>query len=209
MISRLHIRRTDKSSEAAFHNIEEYMPHVEEFYKIYELQHGMDNVERRIYLASDEPKVFAEAKQKYPSYRFINDDRNAQKASLSKRYTPDSAKGVVLDIYFLSQCDFVVCTFSSQICRLVYELMQTRYSDGSWRFKSLDDVYFFGGQRPHNVLAVFDHSPLYSYEIEMKKGDLIGLAGNHWNGYSKGTNVRTKRSGLFPSYKVINVVEIF
>jgi glycoprotein 6-alpha-L-fucosyltransferase len=29
-----------------------------------------------------------------------------------------------------------------------------------------------------------------------------GIAGNHWNGWSKGTNRRTGQNGLFPSYLV-------
>ena len=150
------------------------------------------------------------------------------------RYTPDSAQGVILDVHFLSQCDFLVCTFSSQVCRLAYELMQTRFADASWRFRSLDDVYYFGGQTGHNVKAILEHEPnKKNNEIELKVGDLIsklyllistfsfalisnwivfcylksiiGLHGNHWNGFSKGRNQRTHQEGLFPSYKVIDV----
>ena len=83
-----------------------------------------------------------------------------------------------------------------------YELMQKRYADGSWRFKSLDDIYYFGGQNSHTVIAIMDHVPQNNQEIELKIGDKIGIAGNHWNGYSKGLNHRTHNSGLFPSYKV-------
>ena len=46
-------------------------------------------------------------------------------------------------------------------------------------------------------------------EIELKKGDLIGLAGNHWNGLSKGRNTRTNEEGLFPSYKVKDFIQIY
>ena len=38
----------------------------------------------------------------------------------------------------------------------------------------------------------------------MEPGDLIGIAGNHWDGFSKGTNERTRKVGLFPSYKVVD-----
>lgn len=187
------------------------MSHVDEFYQIYELQHGLSNVPRRVYLASDEREAFAEAFEKYPSYRFINDDRNSQTAPLGTRYSPESARGVILDIYFLSQCDYIVCTFSSHLCRLVYELMQTspRYGDGSWRFKSLDDVYFFEGQRLRNVLAVFNHTPTNYNEIEIRQGDWIRLIGNNWDSYSRGVNNRTNREGIFPSYKVKDVVTSF
>ena len=129
---------------------------------------------------------------------------------MKERYTPASAQGVILDIYFLSQCEFLVCTFSSQVCRLAYELMQTRFPDASWRFRSLDDVYYYGGQNGHVMVALFDHIPAKnSEEIELKKGDHIGLAGNHWNGFSKGKNFRTNRIGLFPSYKVKDILQIY
>lgn len=42
----------------------------------------------------------------------------------------------------------------------------------------------------------------------MRKDDIIGIAGNHWNGYSKGVNKRTRQNGLFPSYKAEDVVEL-
>ena len=57
-------------------------------------------------------------------------------------------------------------------------------------------VYYFGGQSAHNVQAVLPHKPDPSHhdQIQMKSGDLIGIAGNHWNGYSKGKNLRTNVS---------------
>lgn len=138
---RVHVRRTDKvGTEAAYHGLEEYMKEVDFYYDTYELRHKgslpKDYV-RMVYLASDEPEVLKEAPTKYPNYKFMFDEGNAKSAALNSRYTPDSAQGVILDIYFLSQTDFLVCTFSSQVCRLAYELMQVRYPDASWRFRSL------------------------------------------------------------------------
>lgn len=34
------------------------------------------------------------------------------------------------------------------ISRMAYEIMQTLHPYGSQRFKSLDDIYSFNGQRP-------------------------------------------------------------
>lgn len=147
---------------------------------------------------------------RYPNYKFIYDEENSKTASLNERYSPASAQGIILDIHFLSQCDYLVCTFSSQVCRLAYEYMQARFPDGSWRFRSLDDVYYFGGGNGHQVVALYDHIPKSdTEEIEMKAGDIIGLAGNHWNGFSKGKNMRTQKIGLFPSYKVKNVLQVY
>lgn len=87
--------------------------------------------------------------------------------------------------------------------------MQDLHYDASAYFHSLDDIYYFGGQNGHNQVALYAHEPQNGDEISFQPGDLIGVAGNHWDGYSKGTNRRTgTRSGLYPSYKVENKVEI-
>ena len=94
-----------------------------------------------------------------------------------------------------------------QVCRLAYEKMQTYVVDGANRFHSLDDIYYYGGQNAHNQIAVYNHHPQNRDEIELQKGDFVGVAGNHWNGYSKGLNRRTGQTGLYPSYKVIEKIE--
>ena len=37
--------------------------------------------------------------------------------------------------------------------------MQTRFPDAADRFKSLDDIWYFGGQDEHQQVAVMDHQP--------------------------------------------------
>ena len=86
--------------------------------------------------------------------------------------------------------------------------MQSLHPDASGRFKSLDDVYYFGGQHGHNQVALQSHKARHTDEIDMAVGDKIGIAGNHWNGYSKGKNQRTGRIGLYPSYKVAEDIRI-
>ena len=85
--------------------------------------------------------------------------------------------------------------------------MQNYYPDAADKFKSLDDIYYYGGQTAHNRIALLEHQSHAKNEIDLSVGDLIGVAGNHWNGYSKGTNLRTKHVGLFPSFKVKDKVE--
>ncbi|KIH42341.1 variant SH3 domain protein, partial [Ancylostoma duodenale] len=55
----------------------------------------------------------------------------------------------------------------------------------------------------HELVAVEDHIPEQPGEIELRVGDIIGIAGNHWDGYSKGMNKRSGATGLYPSYKAI------
>lgn len=60
----VHIRRTDKiGTEASFHSLEEYMVHVEQYYKLKELSEKVDK--KRIYLATDEWTLFSEIRRKY------------------------------------------------------------------------------------------------------------------------------------------------
>lgn len=202
----VHVRRTDKvGTEAAFHRIEEYMTHVEDYFLTLEINGTV--VPRRIFLASDDARVIEEARKKYPQYEIIGDPDVARMAAVSTRYTDTALNGIILDIHLLSLSDYLVCTFSSQVCRMAYEIMQTLYPDAAHRFKSLDDIYYYGGQNSHNRQVVIGHAARNQFEIHMKPGDLVGVAGNHWDGYSKGQNTRTKQAGLFPSFKVVDKVE--
>ncbi|XP_043204524.1 alpha-(1,6)-fucosyltransferase-like [Amphibalanus amphitrite] len=208
----IHVRRTDKvGTEAAFHPIEEYMQHVHEFYERRQMEAGGGDGSRRcVYLASDDPSVFQDAVNKFPDYTFLGDPSVSKTAAVSSRYTDASLRGVITDIHALSLTDHLVCTFSSQVCRVAYELMQTMHVDAADWFTSLDDIYYYGGQSPHEQTARFAHQPADGSEIALSPGDTVGIAGNHWNGYSKGENRRLKKVGLYPAYKTrdkLRVVE--
>lgn len=199
----VQVRRTDKltAHEAGYHSVAEYMTYVEEWFEMYEQKHP--GVERKVFLATDDSGVLNEAKLSFPQYTFLNDKNSSISAALTSRYSETSVRGVMSDIHILSLCDYLVCTFSSQVCRAAYELMQPIRGDASGWFKSLDDIYYYGGQHPHEVIAVEQHIvPDNSNGIDLKVGDILHIAGNHWDGYSKGFNTRTKQTGLFPSYKV-------
>ncbi|KAK6755258.1 hypothetical protein RB195_013935 [Necator americanus] len=199
----LQVRRTDKvGTEATYHSVDEYMQWTEIWFKIQEKKQAR-SVKRRIFVATDDPSVISEIKAKYVNYELYGDTKTANTARLESRYTDSSLFGVVRDIRLLSMCDYLVCTFSSQVCRMGFELMQVQQGDAGERFHSLDDVYYYGGQHAHDLVAVEDHIPENPEEIELRVGDVIGIAGNHWDGFSKGMNKRTGASGLYPSYKAI------
>ncbi|XP_060867737.1 alpha-(1,6)-fucosyltransferase [Metopolophium dirhodum] len=202
----VHIRRTDKvGTEAAFHKLDEYMVHVEQYYKYKELTDKVDK--KRVYLATDEPKLFSEAKRKYPEYEIVGDEDISKTASISKRYSDQSLSGIITDIHFLSLSDYLVCTFSSQVCRVAYEIMNSLHPDASTLYTSLDDIYYYGGQKRRLHVAVLPHKANGPHEMNLLVGDEIAVAGNHWDGYSKGTNLRTKESGLYPTFKVSPKIE--
>lgn len=181
------------------------MKYVDEYYDQLEMEKTI--AKRRVFIASDDPKVIEEAKQKYKNYDVIGDPDIAKVAAVSTRYTDSSLNGIILDIHLLSLSDYLVCTFSSQVCRVAYEIMQSMYPDAFDRFKSLDDIYYYGGQNSHYREVVMAHKSKKPDQINLREGDLVGIAGNHWNGFSKGKNERTHQLGLFPSFKVNDKVE--
>ncbi|XP_048483245.1 alpha-(1,6)-fucosyltransferase isoform X2 [Plutella xylostella] len=195
----IHIRRTDKvGAEAAFHHIHEYMKHVKQYYD--KLQLSTDVRARRVYIATDDPNALSDARSKYPDYTFHGDPSIAKTAA-HRRYTPLSLTGLLVDLQLLSSCDYIVCTFSSQIGRLAYEMMQANRADASNSYFTLDDIYYYGGQNAHNRIAVLPHKGGKHEDISFEVGDFIGVAGNHWNGYGRGTNKKTNQDGLIPWYK--------
>lgn len=145
---------------------------------------------------------------RYPNYEFLGDVSIAKGAAVATRYTDSSLRGILIDIHMLAHSDHLVCTFSSQVCRLAYEIMQTLHPDASHKFKSLDDIYYYGGQGPHQQVAIYPHKSARPGEISFELGDVLGIAGNHWDGFSKGVNERTKQAGLYPSFKAIDKYHI-
>lgn len=88
------------------------------------------------------------------------------------------------------------------MCRVAYEIMNSIHPDASTLYTSLDDIYYYGGQKRRLHIAVLTHEADGPHEMDLQVGDQIAVAGNHWNGYSKGTNLRTKKNGLYPTFKV-------
>lgn len=125
-------------------------------------------------------------------------------------------QGLLVDLTILSEAEYVVCTHSSNVCRLVYEFMQAqnRPEDAYFRIKSLDNEYFATNFNVMTKVAIKDHKSLNNKEIDLKIGHIIYIfseqhyknknVGNLWNGYTKGKNIQTNKVGLFPSFKVSN-----
>lgn len=100
--------------------------------------------------------------------------------------------------------------------------MQTKHVDASERFVSLDDIYYYGGGIGLGKIilrivglertiifqivifflysvdqeAIISHKPRNDNELELQVGDKLSIAGNHWDGMSKGTNRRTNQVTL-------------
>ena len=55
---------------------------------------------------------------RYPDYEFISDNEVSKTAgTMNKRYSEVGLFGVILDVLILAECDYIVCTLSSQVPR--------------------------------------------------------------------------------------------
>jgi glycoprotein 6-alpha-L-fucosyltransferase len=138
-------------------------------------------------------------------------DVNDTEIAVKNRHSTSSIQGFLNSIHLLSQCEYVVCTLSSNVCRLVYELMQSRYVDAAWRFKSLDESFHVHQELEYLSTALYDYTPHNSGDIEMKQGDQFypfksvrSEAGKKQplNGYVKVMNRVTRALGTVPGYKI-------
>nr|XP_026695846.1 alpha-(1,6)-fucosyltransferase-like isoform X2 [Ciona intestinalis] len=114
----IHVRRTDKISEASYFGLERYMDHVESWYDRYQLKHPKEKVVRRIYLATDDAQVVKEAKNSYPHYKILFTIGRTFNNSQNRK-SNSAVKGVLFDALLLKDSDFVVVTFSSNVSSLV------------------------------------------------------------------------------------------
>eukprot|EP00057_Strongylocentrotus_purpuratus_P016333 XP_011670807.1 PREDICTED: alpha-(1,6)-fucosyltransferase-like isoform X1 [Strongylocentrotus purpuratus] len=141
----IHVRRTDKLiREAKFHGIEEYMDQVEKYYQKLEKRKKVSV--RKVFLATDTVGLLDEAQKKYPGYVFISDANISMSADVSLRLSEESLMGIIVDLHLLARSDFLVCTCSSNICRLAYEMMQRSNVDVSKKLHCLDRRYYWHGE---------------------------------------------------------------
>ena len=85
----IHIRRTDKITveENKYYPLEKYMKHAKEYFDQVEFQRKTKLTKRQVFVASDDPKVFNEIRNKFPDYEILGDRKRAESASLKSRYT--------------------------------------------------------------------------------------------------------------------------
>ncbi|CAG7832435.1 unnamed protein product [Allacma fusca] len=140
----LHVRRTDKIFEASdsYHELGDYMKIAGEYFDTF---HELDASPRTVYIASDDHTVLEKAKTSYtlPVWRILGLTSHTTFYNQPERNSDQSLKSIVQDIFFLSQSKFLVCGLSSNVCRLVFELLAAQYADVNSRLKSMDGSYSY------------------------------------------------------------------
>jgi len=206
----LHVRRTDKAGEAGPTIIEEYMGKVEMWFRKYEMSHPP--TKRRIYLATDEPTVIQECHEKFPDYEII-DNPEISKSVTGGRFQDTEASfiGTIQDIHMLSLTDYVVCTHTSNMCTLIYELMHFKHGDASSMLKSLDIPWWF----LYRKLVTFE-ATVEDPSKNLRKGDLLEVDTsfktafytiNHT--FVNAINTRTQETQMYPIYKLRQMPSVY
>ena len=120
-----HVRHGDKirKGEATYVNETVYVKGAEKFFR--EMKTNL----KRIYIATDDIPV-VKIVQKYcpdchistlPTEYLSNGLGNY----FSSNFPKEIIESVMIDLHFLANTDFLVCDFSSNLCRLAYELKQS------------------------------------------------------------------------------------
>lgn len=207
-IAGIHVRRTDKvGAEANKYNVEDYMRHVEMYFDRLSLFHKVEK--RRVFVASDDLDVIEMVKMTYPHYEVIaNTEAAAEVENKNNRFSFNAVMGAITDMYLLSKCDYVVCTFSSNIGRHIYQMMSTFRHDSFHRVRSLDARFHNFWEKQNYFVAVMNHKATHSNEVDMTAGDQI-IVNPLFNAYGQYyvTNPRTNQTGYIPAFKVEDVVD--
>ena len=86
--------------------------------------------------------IFSNFFYRYKDYELISSGDHAKFTDPNDN-TVEKVENILLDIILLSQCEYVVCTLSSNVGRVVYELMSLKYMNFTKRVVSLDKEYYF------------------------------------------------------------------
>jgi len=119
------------------------------------------------------------------------------------RYTQQALLGIITNNESSSRCDYLVATFSSNVGRLAYELMQTRHSDASENAVSLDRYYYAVYQHLGVAKAIMPHRTANQSEVQLVVGDTAVMY-FHYNhiGLMLGRNNRTNHYANVPAFKI-------
>jgi len=177
----IHVRRTDKvGHEARHHEVHEYMSRARAYYLLHYTH--LKPEKRRVLFISDDSAVIQEANSLFGLNQNVSekydiiDSGNYKTAGVtaSARRNLQSTIGIVIDILLLSETNFVVGTFSSQISRIAYELQQIHSFPGIASATTLmyDDWWYIGDPTLRSLDAIRDNfGSIYLPEEEYKNNN--------------------------------------
>ncbi|XP_076825092.1 alpha-(1,6)-fucosyltransferase-like [Clavelina lepadiformis] len=165
----------------------------------------------RVYVASDDlASVIPEAHSKYPSFTFLYlaEDKKPLKdmtQTVKGRETEEELVSLVCDLMILSRSDYFIGTYSSNIGRLVVQLMHS-VDDATFKTRSVDQQMSFRLGIPLYYRSTEAHFGQEG-ELSFNAGERIVLQpfveSPAYKGF--GTN-RAGHYGSFPMYKVEKIL---
>lgn len=202
----IQVRRQDKYREISFVEVGKYVEVINDYFNIQEVKRRKVIHKRKVFVATDEPNILTELNLRFPNIDWLTLKGTSESSIFKTRYSPQGQEAIIKDVFLLAQSDFLVCTFSSNVCRLAYELRLALkpFVSNLHEVISLDIDYFY--QYGHQVEYVAKHKRLQgSYkgsnqELTFNKGDVIQLpvvitTANIAR--NTGTNLRTGSKGHF------------
>ncbi len=169
---------------------------------------------RNLYVATDDSSVIDELHRDYPGYKLIANQTAARlTADFNNRYSKQEHWNVLNDFFHLVASDFLVCTLTSNLARLVYKMrtaMKPLVTD-LYEVVSLDIDHYedYGG----NYVALHDKKTVQDGTmLSMKKGDIIHrpppTIQNHLTTYKKNHGAVTYNRAWLARYSRASVMRI-
>ncbi|XP_057304706.1 alpha-(1,6)-fucosyltransferase-like [Hydractinia symbiolongicarpus] len=141
----MHIRHAPhKMTEANYYEESSYTRYAELFFK----ERNYTKKHRNVYIATDVLKSINRVKKLLPANHVITMPILMRKKSLRlyrvKKQPKEVIEAMFIDLFFLAHSDYIVCTLSSNVCRLVYlmKLAKSPYTVEN-KLKSLDVEMFY------------------------------------------------------------------
>jgi glycoprotein 6-alpha-L-fucosyltransferase len=73
----------------------------------------------------------------------------SERASPHSRYSEKSFIEFLVDLNILMNADYLVCTFSSNVGRLAYEMRHRLFAYAAERTRSVDSIWYYSGLDDH------------------------------------------------------------
>lgn len=140
----MHVRRTDKGKEAVPVELDFYIEQIEDYFDISKAE-GQELAIKKIFLATDAPDIVTQMEEQLVEFEMIVNKSSVNLGNHDKnRYSLAGQLSIAKDVIYLSLADFMVCTFSSNVCRVAYALrMANRPLIGHlYEVVSLDSDWF-------------------------------------------------------------------
>ncbi|BHF79256.1 Alpha-(1,6)-fucosyltransferase [Sparganum proliferum] len=133
----------------------------------------------------------------------LRDSSSRSSARTPRSSGPDTSTTY---LHLLVAADFLVCTASSNICRLAYELLSTKsqiHGDAAFQMQSVDKMYecSFSQQRWWTAIADFRQEGVLF-------GDRVSISSTRWDGFAQTTAISPKnRKAALPAYLFQEIVQ--